>query len=145
MDLMGQMTAVQQRKMVGEGLAVGCVSLDDIEIPADRFAVEAAFRYAWPRWRGAGRFPQIRADLSRNDVLLHVIYPSEQRRGVLVAAWRTSSRTLRPYLMAEDMTPAEAAEMLSGDEGLDLTAWQDLAAGFLGRVHAYGRPTSSAS
>lgn len=43
--------------------------------------------------------------------------------------------------MAEDMTPAGAADMLSSDVGLDLTAWQDLAAGFLGRVHAYGSPT----
>ena len=137
---MGQMTALQQRTMVGEGLAIGCVSLNNTDLPADKFAVEAAFRYAWPRWRGAGLFPQVRADLSRNDVLLHVIYPSEQRRGVLIAAWRTG-RVLRPYLMAEDMTPAEAADMLSGDVGLDLAAWQDLAAGFLDRVHAYGRTT----
>lgn len=92
---MGQITAAQQRKMVGEGLAIGCVGLADTEIPADKFAVEAAFPYAWPRWRGAGLFPQIRANLSRNDVLPHVIYPSEQRRGVLITAWRTG-RVLRP-------------------------------------------------
>jgi hypothetical protein len=68
---MGAMTRTRQLTTAGKGLAVGLLSVDALPIPTDEAA--AAFRYAWQRWAYAYAFPQVRADMFRNDILLQLV------------------------------------------------------------------------
>jgi hypothetical protein len=128
------MTKVQQYQMVGEGLAIGCLSLGITKLPSSKIATESAFRWSWSRWMHARSFPAIRADLFRNDGLLQIVGRSERRRGATVAAWQVGAE-LVPYLFDDDMSYDEAADSLRGPNGLNLSGWQQLAQLFSGKLN----------
>ena len=134
---MGAMTKTRQLTTAGEGLAVGLLSVDGPAIPTDTAA--AAFRYAWSRWAYASTFPQVRADMFRNDILLQLVGRSERRRGPVVAAWMQDT-ALHPYLCDETMSYEEAADFLRDECGFDLTGWEQLATLMLDWVRKSARP-----
>jgi hypothetical protein len=134
---MGAMTRTRQLTTAGEGLAVGLLSVDAPAIPTDTAA--AAFRYGWSRWAHASAFPQVRADMFRNDILLQLVGRSERRRGLVVAAW-TQDAELHPYLCDDTMSCEEAADFLRGECGFDLAGWQQLATLMLEWVRKTARP-----
>lgn len=137
---MSGMTRTRQLTTAGEGLAVGLLSVGESPIPTDR--AEAAFRYAWSRWAYASVFPQVRADMFRNDILLHLVGRSERRRGLVVAAW-TQDTELHPYLCDETMSYEEAADFLRDECGFGLAGWEQLATLMLDWVRKSARPTAS--
>lgn len=134
---MGGMTRTRQLTTVGEGLAVGLLSVGGALIPTDR--ADAAFRYAWSRWAYASVFPQVRADMSRNDIRLQLVGRSERRRGFVVAAW-TQDTALHPYLCDETMSYEEAADFLRDECGFGLDGWEQLATLMLERAGKSARP-----
>lgn len=50
------MTKAMQETTVGEGLALGCLSLGIIAVTSNKMDVEFAFGRAWRNWPQADRF-----------------------------------------------------------------------------------------
>jgi hypothetical protein len=111
--------------------------VDAPPIPTD--TAVAAFRYAWPRWAYASAFPQVRADMFRNDILPQLVGRSERRRGPVVAAW-TQDTALHPYLCDETMSCEEVADFLRDECGFGLAGWEQLATLMLDWVRKSARP-----
>ena len=127
-----KMTKTQQQKAVGQGLAVGCLSLGVTEVPYNKMGIYFAFGHAWSEWPWSSRFPSINASLQRND-LVNILHESAGRSGVVVAAWQIE-RTLKPYLN-NDWDVAEAAEMIGEWYEVPSDGWMQLAKSFLDRLN----------
>jgi hypothetical protein len=134
------MTRTRLLPTAGEGLAVGLLSVGASPIPTDR--AEVAFRYGRSRWAFASMFRQVRADMFRNDILLHLVGRSERRRGLVVAAW-TQDTPLHPYLSDETMSYEEVADFLRDECGFGRAGWEQLATLMPVWVRKSARPAAS--
>lgn len=119
----------QQETALGEGLAIGTLALGVESVPSDKLAIEFAFRHAWPRWEHNYKFPVVKANLDRTDIL-RILHDAEGRRGAYVASWATDRRTFEPYLR-QDWPIEEAAESVGEDYGVNLSGWTALAGSWL--------------
>jgi hypothetical protein len=113
----------QQERAVGEGLAVGCLSIGVEAIRAQKMTVELAFRHAWRNWSYASQFPTVHASAERDD-LMRILRDSAGRRSSIVAEW-DCGRELRPGLRS-DWEVVEAAATLESDTGVPLHGWEEL-------------------
>ena len=127
----------RQQKAVGEGLAIGCLSLGYTELPSNKMNVEFAFRVAWRSWDYARQFPTVKTGPAQDDIYYAIMGRSQRRRGPRLAYWEIG-RTLSPML--EDGYDLESAEeLLVSFYGIPLEGWQELARVFgndLGAVDA---------
>jgi len=121
------LTKVDQETAVGQGLAVGCLALGVTAVTSKKMSVEFAFIRAWRDWTWAPRFPRIRADLERNDIL-RIIHASPRRRGGYIAEWSVG-RDLEPLLRG-DRDVDEAGTQLEIASGVPLSGWVELARTF---------------
>lgn len=80
-----------QHKLVGEGLAVGLLALRVEAFTINRQLVESAFEHAWHGWTCGYRFPQVRADAVRNDIV-GILRSSSRRKGPQIANWFTEGQ-----------------------------------------------------
>lgn len=120
--------AVQQTD-VGQGLAVGCLLAGVVGVTSGKQAVEFAFGRAWGSWGHASAFPDVRASLTRNDILT-IVHDSPRRRGGWIAYWDIDGPFWRPVLR-HDWTPRNAADELAASSGVPVPAWEALAEAFL--------------
>lgn len=109
---------------MGEGLALGCVTLEIAAIEGSKMDLEFAFRRAWREWPNRSTFPAVRADVTRDD-LLRILGRSEGRRSAHLSGW-TSQWPFVPYV-AETWTVEDVAEILQSSTGVPLAGWVKLA------------------
>lgn len=121
--------AVQQAE-VAAGLALGVLEEGVAAITSGKMSVEFAFRPAWRRWQDTRSYPQVRADVMRDDIYYQVIGRSERRR-FSYAAWRTDGPHLVPYVSMDAWTVGESLDALAESSGVARTSWQQLARLFL--------------
>jgi hypothetical protein len=122
-----------QETVVGEGLALGCLSLGISAVTANKMSVESAFGRAWRSWPQAYLFRAVHASIARND-LLRIVARSTRRRGVVIASWDVG-RVLEPILEWGD-TVEEAGELLAENSGLPFSEWIALAKAFTDHLGA---------
>lgn len=127
------MTSAEDRTAVGEALAVGCLATNVTAIAANPMSVERAFRRAWAHWRGASRYPTIRADFERNNIQ-SILIASERRNVPHIAAWSDKKHGWwTPYLTVP-WEIREAAEHLHESDGPPWDSWTALIDAFLGEL-----------
>ncbi|GAB3049616.1 hypothetical protein GCM10027053_05460 [Intrasporangium mesophilum] len=73
---MPKLTKDQQRRLVAEGLAIGCVALGVQAVSANKLSVEFALSHAMRHWSIAERFPALRGH-GADEFLRQGIYRSE--------------------------------------------------------------------
>lgn len=117
-----KLTKDQQRRLVVEGLALGCVANGVVAVTQNKLSVEFALSHAVHGWPEAGRFSSLRGH-GADEFLLHGIYKSE-RRVRFLAAWECDE-WLEPYLVG-DWTPREVAH-IHRDDGISLESWMRFA------------------
>jgi len=122
------MSKARQQKIVGEGLAVGVLSLGVEAVTSNKQAVEFAFRRAWRGWSCNSLFPQIHASVVRNDIV-GIMHRSSNRSGMITADW-TSGREHVPTLR-EAWPIEEAGEAVGEEAGVSHAQWVDLARAFI--------------
>lgn len=119
-------------------MALGVVAVDRDTFNGPKMTVEFAFEHAWRGWAHRASFPQVRAEVRRND-LLGIIHDSpRQRSGTGVAGW-PSEWPFRPYI-AENCDAEEAGELLEEATGVPLTGWIELANCFINDLDRHSRP-----
>jgi hypothetical protein len=126
-----RLSKVQQQKAVGEGLAVGCLTLGLTQLPSEKLNVELSFRHAWRSWRPAHNFPSVQAGPTRDDIYYQILHKSAHRRGA-IAFWEVD-RTIRP-LLSDDLDLESVANLLVGFYGISEERWVDLAREFSQRL-----------
>lgn len=122
-----RLTKAQQETSVGEGLAVGCLTIGVVAVTSKKMEVEFAFIRAWRGWAWSSHFPAVHATHARND-LLRILHASPRRRGPVLAEW-SSDREYQPYLR-EGWEVAEAGKSLESWTGVPLQDWAELARTF---------------
>lgn len=122
------MTKAQQETMVGEGLAVGVLSLGVVAVTSNRLAVSSAFARAWRSWAHSGRIPSVRVDLAREDIF-RILGASSGRRGPITADWSTGGEYV-PNLLP-DWSLEEAGDHIGEAAGVPHAAWVNLARAFV--------------
>ncbi|MFI7483060.1 hypothetical protein ACH9EU_11680 [Kocuria sp. M1R5S2] len=121
---------VQQQTAVGEGLAIACLALGVDEVPNSKLDLEFAFNHAWQAWPHRSKFPQIRADMERTDIL-RILDDADGRRWAFVGSWTTDYTTWFPRLKQDNWGWAELADSAGGTFDVDLDGWISLAAPWL--------------
>ena len=124
---------VQQQTALGQGLAIACLALRVEAVPHNKLELESAFGWAWDEWQHRHKFPQIRADLERTDVLT-ILGKAEGRQGAFVATWTTDHRTWFPQLRQDGWEWEELADVAGGQFDVDLDGWLSLAGPWLDRM-----------
>jgi hypothetical protein len=117
----------RQEKAIGEGLALGFISLGIPSISSSSQTIDHGFAHAWRNWSQAGKFPQIRGTIP--TVLIYPILRMSERRHS-IAAWDVSGRRYFPYLRFDHWTVEMVAEGLLSEVGVPLSDWQSLARDF---------------
>lgn len=125
----GELSKARQQKIVGEGLAIGLLALGVEGVTSRKQAVEFAFGRAWRSWPHRSRFPQVRADILRNDILA-ILHASANRQGVIVADW-SCEQWCEPQIRV-DWPLEEAGEAVAEEAGVRFGQWVDLAEAFVG-------------
>jgi hypothetical protein len=128
------MSKAVQQTAVGEGLALGCIALQRESFNGQKTSIELAFRHAWRAWEHSGRFPAVRADNHRDD-LLGIIRRSPRRRSAQLSGWATEW----PFVpvLADGWEIDDVAELLASQTGVPLSGWESLARLFLERLDAF--------
>jgi hypothetical protein len=121
-------TKAGQHKIVGEGLAVGLVALGVDAVTINERIVESAFGRAWQKWTCNPRFPQVRADVERNDIV-GIVRGSARRLGPHMADWSCEGE-YTPHLRIGS-TLEVAGAMIGERLGITYDQWLELAAGFV--------------
>ena len=129
-----------QRAFIAEGMALGVTAIrgDGFTFNAQKMIIEFAFQHAWRDWRHRASFPDIRAQLDRNDLLRIIDRHSRQRSGTDLAGW-ASSWPFEPYV-SPDYTLDEVGVALEEASGVPLVGWTDLATHFLEDLESQPRP-----
>jgi hypothetical protein len=125
----GEMTKARQQKIVGEGLAVGLLALGVKGVTSRKQAVEFAFGRASRNWAHRSRFPQVRADISRNNILA-IMHDSASRQGAVLADW-SCEKWCEPQLLV-DWPVEEAGDAMAEESGVAFAQWVELAEAFVG-------------
>ncbi|MBN9799255.1 hypothetical protein DMP15_18595 [Pseudonocardia sp. UM4_GMWB1] len=121
----GSLTKAQQETIVGEGLALGLLAVGVVAVTSGKQAVEFAFGRAWRSWTHRSKFPQVRMEIARNDVL-RIMRDSERRRGSALAYWATGGAWYEPVQRA-DWSVEEDGEVLGENSGIPFAQWVALA------------------
>jgi hypothetical protein len=128
----GDLSKARQQKNVGEGLAVGVLALGVEAVTSNKMAVELAFRRAWRDWSCRARFPQVRAEIRRDDIV-GILHDSANRRGVIVADWTSDGPEYVPTLRV-DWSVEEAGDFVGEEAGVAHAQWVELAQAFLAEL-----------
>lgn len=115
----------QQETIVGEGLALGLLAVGVDALTSRKQAVEFASGRAWRSWPHRSKFPQVRMDIARNDVL-RIMRNSERRRGSVLAYWATGGAWYEPVQRA-DWSVEEDGAVLGENSGIPFAEWVSLA------------------
>jgi len=126
------LSKARQETAIGEGLALGCVTLEVDAIQGSKMDLEFAFRRAWREWPYRSTFPAVYADVTRDD-LLRSLGRSEGRRSAHLSGW-TSQWPFVPYV-AETWTVEDVADILQSSTALPLAGWVKLAQAFFDDLH----------
>jgi hypothetical protein len=122
------MSKAGQQKTVGEGLAVALLGLGVEAVTINEQVVESTFSRAWQKWTCNSRFPQVRADIARNDIV-GILRGSARRLGAHIADWSCDGEYV-PRLRVE--WPIDEAGRMVGDEiGVTFDHWLELATAFV--------------
>lgn len=134
------MTRTRQLSTLGQGLAAGCLELGHESFRAEWFGLEGGMRRAMGQWRHRGLFRSVKLGMSPNDLRRQVIGASESRVGRL-AAWLPDRGVLEPYIVQDDWTPLDVAEVLATDaDGVTLGDWVDLSREWLSEARVLEQP-----
>lgn len=125
---MTTMTKAVQRAVVGEGLGAGLLALGIQEFNPTKGDLEYAFRRAWGAWAYAHLFPQVRADLNRDDLRGIINDSPGQRSGPQQIRWTHSW----PFRIESvwGWTPEDVGEHTEEIYGVPLDGWVALATVF---------------
>ena len=126
------MTRARELGEVGEGLAVGCLSIGVVGVTGSKLPLEFAFGWAWRSWTSAGRFRHVRADFDRNDIMR--LLGKADRRQAWIATWVVDDGLWAPRLR-HPRELEEAAELLT-HHGCTLREWESLATDLCGDLGA---------
>lgn len=130
------MSPAVQQTAVGEGLALGCIALGRESFNGTKQNIEWAFAQAWRSWPYRSRFPAIRADIHRND-LLGVIDKSPRRHSPRLAGWSGQW----PFVAFTDDDEYDAiAEVIAPEAAVPLSGWKDLAQALLAHLDRDSNP-----
>ncbi len=124
-------TTAQQETMLGQGLAVGCLSLGVTAVTSDKAVVEESFTRTWEHWPLASIFPSIQfTEDSQN--LVGILAGSAGRRRHDMAHWSCEG-DLHPQL-GPQWSLEEAGDVLDRVTGVPHSAWTELADAFVHRL-----------
>ncbi|TQO24266.1 hypothetical protein FB385_3146 [Paramicrobacterium agarici] len=120
----------QQWRQIIQGLALGCLTLGEVDLPSSKIETEFAFAYAWRRWSFAGEFPSIR------DRDFFIYMRKSPRRESSYAAFDAQSR-LTPYVKTPDWEVGQSLDAFVEDSDIPATEWVELARLFVERLPRY--------
>ncbi|MBF5080770.1 hypothetical protein [Quadrisphaera sp. INWT6] len=125
---MTTMSKTVQRAVVGEGLGAGLLALGIQEFNPSKGDLEFALRHAWKAWPYAPVFPQVRADVSRDDLVGIINDSPGQRSGPQQIRWTRSW----PFRIESSWgwTPDDVGEHTQELYGVGLAGWVQLASPF---------------
>src|SRR5581483_12129438 len=106
------------------GLGVEAVTINEQ-------VVESAFSRGWQKWTCRSRFPQVRTDVARNDIV-GILRGSARRLGPHVADWSCEGQYV-PLLRVA--LPIEEAGAAVGEQsGVPHSQWLELATAFVDQL-----------
>lgn len=115
----GPMSRATELTDVGQGLATAMLAIGVEAVTSSKMDLEFAFIHAWRDWPHARKFPTIRADHTRNDIL-GMLNGSARRKGSYLGFWEVGQWA---YPMLRDgMDLADAADLMPKYTGV---AWED--------------------
>ncbi len=131
----GGLSRAGQHKVVGEGLAVAMLGLGVEAVTINEQVVESAFSRGWQKWTCRSRFPQVRTDVARNDIV-GILRGSARRLGPHVADWSCEGQYV-PLLRVA--LPIEEAGAAVGEQsGVSYSQWLELGTAFVDQLSEHG-------
>ncbi|MFI1194114.1 hypothetical protein ACH4T9_12765 [Micromonospora sp. NPDC020750] len=128
----GKLTKADQYTVIGDGLAVGCLDLAVTGLTSRKLELELAFNHAWRNFPLATRFPQVKADLTRCDILT-ILNDSPRRRWSRVS-WIQNRAWWEPQLPDSHDDAGEVAESIASLYGISREQWTGLARPLVDRL-----------
>jgi hypothetical protein len=117
----------QQEKAIGEGLALGFISLGIPSISSASQTLDHGFAHAWRNWPHAREFPQIRGSIPQIGIQ-RILHMSATRNSM--AVWDVSGVRYVPSVRLPNWTVQMVADDLFAETGVRLSAWESLARDF---------------
>lgn len=118
-----------QETVIGDGLAIGCISLGASEIPGNKLNARLAFQAAWHGWSPARDFPDVHASTDTDDFYRILNQCAGRRTGVMAWEIRGVLVPRRRHLL--DWQLEDVAAHVGSDFGLTLREFEQLAGKFL--------------
>lgn len=117
----------RQQNYLGQGLALGAIMLGLDEVNGPKMVLELDFEDAWRDWPHRHHFPNVKVDISYNEIL-GILQDSGRKHGPILVCWE-GAWPFVPTLRVDDWTANEVADILNKE--IPAQVWEGFVAASL--------------